>query len=125
MAHRLRPRRINLTANCFLLLDPDIDTPNRYVVRFCGLDRDRAAQAATEHARVRLMMANIRGQAVYPYPLPKRVAIGSLDRFGWHCGGSGYAQALAAMPQVREALERLRVDLPLRIALIAAGPTGD
>ena len=125
MAHVLQPRRINLSANGFLLLDPDPDVPHRYVVRFCGLDRDRAARAATERARVRLMMANVRGQAVYPYPLPKRVAIGSFDRFGWHCGNSEYARALAAMPQVHEALDRLRSDLLLRVALISACRTLD
>jgi hypothetical protein len=116
----LQPRRINLTANCHLLLDPDPDAPQRYFVRFFGLDRDRAAQAATEHARVRQMMANLRGQAVYPYPLPQRVTIGSFDRDGWHCGGSEYALSLAAMPRVQEALERLRGDLQLRVALVSA-----
>lgn len=125
MAHVLKPRRINLTATCSLLLDPDPDSPQRYFVRFCGLDRDRAARAATEHARVRLMMANVRGQAVYPYPLPQRVTIGSLDRHGWHCGRSEYAKALAAMPTVRDALARLRDDLPLRVALVSVCRTPD
>ena len=121
MAHALHPRRIGLTASCYLLLDPDPDVPQRYLVRFCGLDRDRAAQAATEHARVRQMIANFRGLAVYPYPLPQRVTIGSFDQAGWHCGGSEYAQALAAMPPVQEALDQLQGDLLLRVALVAAG----
>ena len=120
VTYALQPRRINVAANCHLLLEPDPDAPQRYVVRFCGLDRDRAAQAATEHARVRQMMANLRGQAVYPYPLPQRVTIGSFDRAGWHCGRSEYARAIAAMPQVQEVLDRLRSDLLLRVALVAA-----
>ena len=118
--HALRSRRIKLTASCHLLLEPDPNAPERYLVRFCGLDRDRDAQAITEHARVRQMMANFRGQAVYPYPLPQRMTIGSFDRDGWHCGRSDYALALAAMPQVQEALEQLRSDLLLRVALISA-----
>ena len=120
MTHSLQPRRINLTASCHLLLEPDPDAPERYLVRFCGLDRDRTAQAITEHARVRQMMANFRGQGVYPYPLPQRMTIGSFDRDGWHCGRSEYALALAAMPQVQEALNQLRSDLLLRVALISA-----
>lgn len=120
MTHALQARRINLTASCHLLLEPDPDAPERYLVRFCGLDRDRAAQAITEHARVRQMMANFRGQGVYPYPLPQRMTIGSFDRDGWHCGKSEYALALAAMPQVKEALEQLKSDLLLRVALISA-----
>ncbi len=119
MTHALQPRRIGLTANCHLLLEPDPDEPERYLVRFCGLDRDRAAQAITEHARVRQMMANFRGQGVYPYPLPQRMTIGSFDRDGWHCGRSECALALAAMPQVQGALEQLRNDLLLRVALIS------
>lgn len=86
MTRPLQPRRMYLTSSCHLLLDPDPDAPQRYFVRFFGLDRDGDAQAVTEHARVRQMMANLRGQAVYPYPLPQRVTIGSFDRRGWHCG---------------------------------------
>lgn len=120
MTRPLRPRRVDVTGSCHLLLEPDPDAPQRYRVRFCGLDRDRAAQAATEHARVRQMMANLRGQAVYPYPLPQRVTIGAFDRHGWHCARSEYALALTAMPQVQEVLDRLRSDLLLRIALASA-----
>lgn len=121
MTHTLQPRRINVAAHCHLLLEPDSSRPQRYLVRFCGLDRDREAQAATEHARVRLMMANMRGSAVYPYPLPQRVTIGSLDCDGWHCGKSEYASALAGMPKVQDVLEQMCNDLMLRVALAAAG----
>ena len=123
MARQLQSRRININANCHLLLDPDAGAPQRYLVRFCGLDRDPAAQAATEHARVRQMMASLRGAAPYPYPLPRRMTIGSFDRHGWHCGGSEYARALAAMPEVEEALQELRGDLLLRVALVSATPS--
>jgi len=120
MAHRLQPRRIGLSGNCHLLLEPDPNTPQRYLVRFCGLDRDPAARAATEHTRVRQMMASLRGQAPYPYPLPRRIVIGWLDSEGWHRGRSGYAEDLAAMPKVRQTLDELQGDLLLRVALIAA-----
>jgi len=120
MAHRLQPRRIGLSGNCHLLLEADPNAPQRYLVRFCGLDRDRAAWAATEHTRVRQMMASLRGQAPYPYPLPPRVVIGWLDSEGWHRGRSGYAADLAAMPKVRQTLDELQGDLLLRVALIAA-----
>ncbi len=120
MTHALQPRRINVAANCHLMLEADAEKPQRYLVRFCGLHRDREAQAVTEHARVRLMMANMRGRAVYPYPLPPRVTIGSLDSDGWHCGKSEYALALAAMPKVHEVLDQLCNDLLLRVALVAA-----
>jgi hypothetical protein len=120
MPHRLQPRRIGLNGQCHLLLDPDPSVPQRYLVRFCGLDRDRAARAATEHTRVRQMMDSLRGQAPYPYPLPQRVVIGWLDSDGWHRGRSGYAADLSAMPDVREALEELQGDLMLRVALVAA-----
>ena len=123
MAHVLESRRVEVAASCHLLLERDPQKPHRYLVRFCGLDRDRSAQAATEHARVRLMIANLRGQAAYPYPLPHRVTIGSFDRDGWHCGRSDYAVALAGMPQVQEVIARLRDDLMLRVALVAASDT--
>ena len=122
MRPALQTRRIEIAASSHLLLEPDPKAPRRYLVRFCGLHRDRAAQAATEHARVRLMMANLRGQAVYPYPLPSRMTIGAFDQRGWHCGRSEYAAALAAMPQVRQAIDALCNDLLLRIAL-SAGPS--
>lgn len=122
----LRPRRINLTRSSHLSLDPDPDTGQRYRVRFVGFDRDRAAKAVTEHARVGQMMANLRGQGVYPYPLPESVTIGYLDKDGWHCGGSEYAKSLARMSSVQDALTELRRDLLLRVALIAAaGDTND
>jgi hypothetical protein len=120
MPHQLQPCRISVTACGHLMLEADPEAPQRYLVRFCGLDRDRAARAATEHARVRQMMANFRGQAPYPYPLPRRITIGWLDSDGWHCGRSDYASALATMPEVREALTRLQGDLMLRVALVAA-----
>lgn len=125
MPHRLPPRRIALTGNCHLSLEPDPDAPARYLVRFCGLDRDRDARAATEHARVRQMLASLRGQAPYPYPLPARLVIGVLDQDGWHGGRSGYAEALAAMPAVRAALDELLSDLLLRVALVAARQPAD
>lgn len=120
MRHALKPRRIELDAQAHLRLDPDPDAPHRYLVRFCGLDRDRSAQAATERARVRLMLASLHGRTAYPYPLPGRVVIGSLDSDGWHSGGSAYARALAAMPAVSSAIDRLEEDLLLRVALAAA-----
>jgi hypothetical protein len=120
MPHRLQSRRIGLTGHCHLLLEPDPNAPQRLLVRFCGLDRDRAAKAATEHTRVRQMMASLRGQAPYPYPLPQRVVIGWLDSDGWHRGRSGYAADLSAMPEVRRALDDLQGDLLLRVALVAA-----
>jgi len=120
MPHRLQPRRIGLTSQSHLLLDPDPAAPQRYLVRFCGLDRDRAARAATEHTRVRQMMASLRGQAAYPYPLPARIIIGWLDSDGWHRGRSGYAADLSAMPEVQKALAELQSDLLLRVALVAA-----
>lgn len=124
MAYRLQSRRIGLRGNCHLLLEPDPNTPQRYLVRFCGLDRDPAARAATEHTRVRQMMASLRGQAAYPYPLPSRIVIGWLDSDGWHRGCSGYAADLAAMPEVRRALDELQGDLLLRVALVAARQAG-
>ena len=119
----LKPRRVPLSGRSHLSLEPDPAAPARYLVRFCGLDRDPAARAATERARVRLMLASLRGQAAYPYPLPARLVIGVLDRDGWHPGASGYAAALAAMPAVRSALDELMSDLMLRVALVAAGRT--
>jgi hypothetical protein len=101
-------------------LAPDPEHPERYLVRFCGLERDRAAIAATESVRVRLMLANLRGEAVYPYPLPQRVNIGWIDRNGWHLGRSPYAGALASMPKVRACIEELLDDLMLRVSLVAA-----
>ncbi|TVQ89470.1 MAG: hypothetical protein EA400_07390 [Chromatiaceae bacterium] len=114
-------RRIGLNADSHLSLEPDPDRPSRYLVRFCGLHRDRAARAATERARVRLMLASLRGQAPYPYPLPARLVIGWLDRTGWHPGRSDYAAGLAALPAVQAAIATLEADLLLRVALAAAG----
>ena len=79
MAARLRPRNVELQGCCYLKLDPEEDK-QRYVVRFCGLNRDRAAIAATESVRVKLLLAHRRGQCADPYPLPERIAIGWLDR---------------------------------------------
>jgi hypothetical protein len=122
----LRPRSIHLDGNCRLELEPDGELQRRYLVRFRGLDRDRAAMAATESIRVRLMLANLRGQAPYPYPLPERVTIGWLDQTGWHLGSSPYARPLASMPKVGTCLEELVDDLMLRVALVAANRgTGD
>lgn len=120
MPRPLRPRRVKLPGDAHLELAADPDAPHRYLVRFCGLDRDAAAQAATEHARVRLLLACMRGRAPHPYPLPPRVIIGCIDRDGWHRGRSGYAQALSAMPTVRTALDTLLDDLVMRVALVAA-----
>ncbi|MCG6940041.1 MAG: hypothetical protein LJE69_02185 [Thiohalocapsa sp.] len=116
----LKPRRLGLGGTSFLELSPDPDLPRRYLVRFCGFDRDRGAQAATERARVRLLLASQRGQAPHPYPLPPRVIIGSIDRDGWHCGRSPYALPLAELPAVRAQIEQLLADLTLRVALAAA-----
>jgi hypothetical protein len=86
MAFVLKPRRVQLGGNCHLELEPDGERPGRYLVRFIGLDRDPAARAATQRARVRLMLAHLRGEAPFPSPLPSRVTIGWLDREGWHPG---------------------------------------
>jgi len=120
VTHVLRPRSIPLDGNCRLELDPDGECHGRYLVRFCGLARDRAAIAATESIRVRLMLANLRGQAHYPYPLPERVTIGWLDQAGWHLGSSPYAKPLASMPAVGARVDELVDDLMLRVALVAA-----
>jgi hypothetical protein len=116
----LKPRRVGLGGTSFLELTPDPDRPRRYLVRYCGLDRDRAAQAVTERARVRLLLASLRGQVQHPYPLPSRVIIGSIDHAGWHCGRSPYAEPLAALPAVRSQIDQLLDDLTLRVALAAA-----
>lgn len=116
----LKPRRLGLGGSSFLELTQDPDRPRRYLVRYCGLDRDRRALAATERVRVRLLLASQRGQAAHPYPLPERVVIGSFDSGGWHCGRSPYAAPLAALPAVREQIDQLLADLPLRVALAAA-----
>lgn len=120
MGFALKPRRVPLAGNCHLDLYPDPQRPERYLVHFCGLDRDPGARAATEQARVRLMLANLRGEAPFPSPLPARVTIGWLDRGGWHPGRSPLAQALAEMETVRESMAELDADLMLRVALIAA-----
>ncbi len=122
MGFSLKPRRVPLAGNCHLELCPDEQRKDRYLVRFCGLDRDPGARAATQRARVRLMLANLRGEAAFPSPLPPRITIGWLDRDGWHPGRSPLAQALAEMETVREALAELDGDLMLRVALIAARP---
>lgn len=116
----LKPRRLGLGGSSFLELTPDPDCPRRYLVRFCGFDRDRRAQAVTERARVRLLLASQRGQAAHPYPLPARVVIGSIDSRGWHCGRSPYAATLAALPAVQAHIDQLLEDLSLRVALAAA-----
>ena len=116
----LKGRRVPVGEGSYLELDPDSSRPERYLVRFCGLDRDPAARSATERARVRLMLANLRGEAPFPYPLPARIAIGWLDRTGWHPGRSPLAAALAQMESVREAMLELDSDLMLRVALVAA-----
>lgn len=103
-------------------LEPDGERPGRYLVRFIGLDRDPAARAATQRARVRLMLAHLRGEAPFPSPLPSRVTIGWLDREGWHPGRSPLAGALADMDSVRRATAELADDLALRVALVAAAP---
>ena len=125
MPHALKPRRIALPGDCHLELEPDADHPERYLVRFCGLDRDRAARASTESARVRMMLANLRGEAPYPHPLPRRLTIGWLDQSGWHPGRSPLASALATMEAVREAMQRLVSDLMTRVALVAAARADD
>ena len=120
MTYALRPRTIALEGNCRLELQPDIDRRGRYLVRFRGLREDRAAIAATESVRVRLMLANLRGQALYPHPLPERITIGWLDETGWHLGHSPYARPLASMTKVSACLDELADDLMLRVALVAA-----
>lgn len=120
MGRVLRSRRVPIGERSHLDLDPDPARPDRYLVRFCGLDRDPAARAATEGARVRLMLAHLRGEAPFPDPLPPRIAIGWLDRHGWSPGRSPLAAALAEMPAVREAMQELGSDLMLRVALVAA-----
>ncbi len=121
MGSALKPRRIPLAGNCHLELCPDEQQSGRYLVRFCGLDRDPGARAATQKARVRLMLANLRGEAPFPFPLPARIAIGWLDRSGWHPGRSPLAQALAEMETVQKSMAELDADLMLRVALIADG----
>ncbi|MBK1629971.1 hypothetical protein CKO31_04280 [Thiohalocapsa halophila] len=116
----LKPRRLDLGGSSFLELTQDPDRPRRYLVRYCGFDRDRRALAATERVRVRLLLASQRGQGAHPYPLPARVIIGSIDSRGWHCGRSPYAEPLAALPAVREHIDQLLGDLALRVALAAA-----
>jgi hypothetical protein len=120
MSHNLRPRTIRVGGRSYLSLESDAAQPQRYLVRFCGLGTDAAAMAATESARVRLMLANLRGQASYPYPLPERVTIGWIDHQGWHVGRSPYAKSLAEMGCVRASLDELLNDLMLRVALVAA-----
>jgi hypothetical protein len=120
MTNRLRPRALSLPGGCRLLLEPDTARPERYLVRFCGLPHDRAALAAVESVRVRLMMAHQRGEGPYPYPLPERITIGWIDRQGWHLGRSPYAEPIAAMAAVQECLDGLLGDLMLRVALVAA-----
>jgi hypothetical protein len=122
VAFTLKPRRIRLEGNCHLELAPDEERPERYLVRFCGLERDAAARAATQRARVRLMLAHLHGEAAFPSPLPSRVTIGSLDRAGWHPGHLPLASALAEMDSVRRAMEEMADDLMLRVALVAAAP---
>jgi hypothetical protein len=95
MGFSLKPRHVRLNGDCHLELTPDGDRPERYLVRFCGLDRDAAARAATQRARVRLMLAHLHGEAPFPSPLPSRVIIGWLDRTGWHPGSAPLARALA------------------------------
>jgi hypothetical protein len=122
----LRRRRVPIGERSHLELEPDPARPDRYLVRFCGLDRDPAARSATEGARVKLMLANLRGEAPFPHPLPARIAIGWLDRHGWRPGRSPLAAALAEMPAVREAMQELDSDLMLRVALVAAAaPSSD
>lgn len=120
MGRVLRSRRIPIGERSHLELESDPSRPERYLVRFCGLDRDAAARSATERARVRLMLANLRGEAPFPDPLPARIAIGWLDRHGWHPGRSALVAALAEMPAVRAAMLELDSDLMLRVALVAA-----
>jgi hypothetical protein len=120
----LKPRVLSLAGDCHLQLEPDPDHPERYLVRFCGLNRDRAAYVATQSARVKLMMAHRQGRCPDPYPLPARVTIGWLDRHGWHLGRSAYAAPLADMPAVRDCLDQLLDDLVLRVTLVAAAAEG-
>ncbi|WP_295887521.1 hypothetical protein [uncultured Thiohalocapsa sp.] len=120
----LKPRRLGLGGSSFLELTPDPDRPRRYLVRYCGFDRDRRAHAATERVRVRLLLASQRGLGQHPYPLPSRVVIGSIDRQGWHCGRSPYAAPLAALPAVRAHIDQLLDDLTIRVALAAAAHDG-
>jgi len=120
MAYPLRPRTFPLEGSCHLRLEPDPDRPERLLVRFCGLARDAAARAATEQVRVRLMLANLRGETAYGATLPGRVTLGWLDRRGFHLGRSPYAAPLAALPMVRTRIDELLDDLMLRVALAAA-----
>jgi hypothetical protein len=122
MAFQLKPRHVRLEGSCHLELTPDTEHPGRYLVRFCGLDRDPAARAATQKARVRLMLAHLHGEAPFPSPLPARITIGWLDRAGWHPGRAPLAVALAGMETVRRAMGGLADDLLLRVALVAAAP---
>lgn len=124
MGYALKRRHVRLAGNCHLELDPDGEHPERYLVRFCGLDRDPAARAATQKARVRLMLANLRGEAAFPSPLPPRITIGWLDRVGWHPGRAPLARALADMEMVQEAMAELDADLTMRVALVAAASDG-
>jgi len=125
MPFQLKSRRVGLVGDCHLDLAADPDAPHRYLVRFCGLHRDRAAQAVTEHARVRQLLRSLEGLAPHPYPLPPRVIIGWIDREGWHRGRSAYAESLSAMPAVRAAIDELTADLMLRVALVAAAERAD
>ena len=122
MGFSLKPRHIRLGGDCHLELTPDGDRPERYLVRLCGLDRDAVARAATQRARVRLMLAHLHGEAPFPSPLPSRITIGSLDRAGWHPGRAPLASALAEMESVRRAMAEMADDLMLRVALVAVAP---
>ncbi|MGA7981933.1 MAG: hypothetical protein WCA32_17135 [Chromatiaceae bacterium] len=124
MSRVLRARTIRLDGQCRLMLEPDAAQPARYLVRFCGLSRDRAAMAATESMRVQMMLANLRGKAPYPYPLPERVTLGWLDCRGWHLGRSPYAKPLTEMGAVQACLDELLNDIMLRVALVAAAARG-
>lgn len=124
MGYALKRRHVPLAGNCHLELEPDREHPERYLVRFCGLDRDPAARAATQKARVGLMLANLRGEAAFPSPLPPRITIGWLDRGGWHPGRSPLARALADMEVVQQAMAELDADLMMRVALVAAASEG-
>jgi hypothetical protein len=125
MTFALKSRHVRLDGSCHLELTPDEEHPGRYLVRFCGLDRDPAARAATQRARVRLMLAHLHGEAPFPSPLPPRITIGSLDQAGWHPGRSPLASALADMETVRRAMGDLAGDLMLRVALVAAAPAAE
>lgn len=121
MTFVLKPRRIRLDGNCRLELDPDQEHPERYLVRFCGLDRDPAAPARPHRGpSVRLMLAHLHEEAPSPSPLPRRATIGWLDRWGWHPGRSPLATARAGMEAVRRSMTELTDDLVLRVALVAA-----